>query len=206
MTWGDVKVLSLKQNGKDVKYITEETILEVDLNEPLLPGQNTLLEMSFFTKTPAVVQRSGKQNKDGVEFSMSQWYPKLCEYDKEGWHANPYIGREFHGVWGNFDVSITIDREYVIGGTGYLHNAEEIGHGYAKKDKKTKAKTLTWRFVAPMVHDFAWAADPDFIHDMILGPNDVELHFFYLNNPDTVSYTHLRAHETREDLVRTGLG
>ena len=28
--WGDVRVLSLKQNGKGVKYITEETILEVD--------------------------------------------------------------------------------------------------------------------------------------------------------------------------------
>ena len=53
-----------------------------------------------------------------------------------------------------------------------------------KKTKKSKSETLTWRFVAPMVHDFAWAADPDFIHDMILGPNDVELHFFYLNNPD----------------------
>ncbi|GIS21267.1 MAG: hypothetical protein CM15mP121_1190 [Bacteroidota bacterium] len=51
----------------------------------------------LFTKTPAVVQRSGKQNKDGVEFSMSQWYPKLCEYDKEGWHANPYIGESFTG-------------------------------------------------------------------------------------------------------------
>ena len=116
--WGDVKVLSLKQNGKDVKHITEETILEVDLNEPLLPGQNTLLEMSFFTKTPAVVQRSGKQNKDGVEFSMSQWYPKLCEYDKEGWHANPYIGREFHGVWGNFDVTLNIDKDYAV---SYTH-------------------------------------------------------------------------------------
>ncbi|GIR81451.1 MAG: hypothetical protein CM15mP83_1770 [Flavobacteriaceae bacterium] len=115
---------------------------------------------------------------------MTQWYPKMVEYDKDGWHPNPYIGREFHGVWGDFDVSITIDRDYVIGGTGYLQNPEEIGHGYAKKNKKTKAKTLTWHFIAPMVHDFAWAADPDFIHDMILGPNDVELHFFYLNNPD----------------------
>jgi aminopeptidase N len=115
---------------------------------------------------------------------MTQWYPKLVEYDKDGWHPNPYVGREFHGVWGDFDVSITIDRNYVIGGTGYLQNPEEVGHGYAEKTKKSKSKTLTWRFVAPMVHDFAWAADPDFIHDMILGPNNVELHFFYLNNPD----------------------
>ena len=56
---------------------------------------------------------------------MTQWYPKMVEYDKDGWHPNPYIGREFHGVWGDFDVSITIDRDYVIGGTGYLQNPEQ---------------------------------------------------------------------------------
>jgi hypothetical protein len=46
--------------------------------------------------------------------------PKMAEFDFEGWHADPYIGREFHGVWGNFDVNITIDKDYVLGGTGYL--------------------------------------------------------------------------------------
>ena len=35
---------------------------------------------------------------------MTQWYPKMCEYDNEGWHSNPYIGREFHGVWGEYNV------------------------------------------------------------------------------------------------------
>ena len=182
--WGDVRVLSLKQNGKGVKYITEETILEVDLNEPLLPGQNTLLEMSFFTKTPAVVQRSGKQNKDGVEFSMSQWYPKLCEYDKEGWHANPYIGREFHGVWGNFDVQITLNKKYVVAASGYLQNANEIGHGYSEKRGKPKNKKLSWHFYAPNVHDFTWSADPKYIHDTFVGPNNVDIHFFYIDNPE----------------------
>jgi hypothetical protein len=32
---------------------------------------------------------------------------------------------------------------------------------------------LTWHFVAPMVHDFAWAADKDYVHDIVKGPNDV---------------------------------
>ena len=54
--------------------------------------------------------------------SLSQWYPKLCEYDKERRHANPYIGREFHGVWGNFDVTLNIDKDYVVAASGYLQN------------------------------------------------------------------------------------
>ena len=181
---GFLHVNDLMQDGNAVAYAEEETILVVELASPLLPGDSTVLDMVFEGQVPVQIRRSGRNNKEGVDLSMTQWYPKMVEYDKDGWHPNPYIGREFHGVWGDFDVSITIDRDYVIGGTGYLQNPEEIGHGYAKKNKKTKAKTLTWRFVAPMVHDFAWAADPDFIHDMILGPNDVELHFFYLNNPD----------------------
>ena len=178
---GFLHVSDLEQDGLAVAYEEEETILVVELATPLLPGNSTVLDMVFEGQVPVQVRRSGRNNKEGVDLSMTQWYPKLVEYDKDGWHPNPYVGREFHGVWGDFDVSITIDRNYVIGGTGYLLNPEEVGHGYAEKTKKSKSETLTWRFVAPMVHDFAWAADPDFIHDMILGPNDVELHFFYLS-------------------------
>ena len=181
---GFLHVNDLTQDGVSLAYTEEETILVVDLATPLLPGASTVLDMTFEGQVPVQIRRSGRNNKEGVDLSMTQWYPKLVEYDKDGWHPNPYIGREFHGVWGDFDVSINIDRDYVIGGTGYLQNPEEIGHGYAEKTKKSKGKTLTWHFVAPMVHDFAWAADPEFIHDMILGPNDVELHFLYLNNPD----------------------
>ncbi|MGB1941345.1 MAG: M1 family peptidase, partial [Flavobacteriaceae bacterium] len=150
---GFLHVNDLVQDGKAVAYAEEETVLVVELATPLLPGESTVFDMVFEGQVPVQIRRSGRNNKEGVDLSMTQWYPKMVEYDKDGWHPNPYIGREFHGVWGDFDVSITIDRDYVIGSTGYLQNPEEVGHGYAKKDKKTKAKTLTWRFVAPMVHD-----------------------------------------------------
>jgi hypothetical protein len=113
---------------------------------------------------------------------MAQWYPKMCEYDYEGWHANPYVGREFHGVWGDFDVKITIDSSYVIGGTGYLQNPQEIGHGYSQPGQKLKRPAgpqLTWHFKAPNVHDFMWAADPDYEHTMAQVPGGPTLHFFY---------------------------
>ena len=183
--YGDISVSALKQDGKDVYFEVNETVLLARLNKPLYPGKKTKLEMVFTAQIPLQIRRSGKLNKEGVDMTMTQWFPKLAEFDSEGWHPNPYIGREFHGVWGNYSVNITIDKNYVVGGTGYLLNANEIGHGYSEKAPKEKEEaTNTWKFYAPDVHDFAWAADPDFIHDMILGPNDVELHFFYLNNPD----------------------
>tara|TARA_B100000989_G_scaffold295086_1_gene275389 strand:- start:9632 stop:11434 length:1803 start_codon:yes stop_codon:yes gene_type:complete len=176
---GYLRATSITQDGKILFFNEEETILVVPLAVPLLPNASTTLLMVFEGQVPKQIRRSGRDSKEGVSLSMTQWYPKLAEYDHEGWHTNPYIGREFHGVWGNFDVKLTLDKDYVVGGTGYLQNPEEVGHGYAEKTTKTKGKNLTWHFVAPMVHDFAWAADPDYIHDILKTDEGVTLHFFY---------------------------
>ena len=180
--WGDVKILSLKQDGVLVAHTAKETILEVALASPLLPGKSTTLDMSFFVKVPAVVRRAGKNNSDGVAFSMAQWYPKLCEYDDQGWHANPYLGREFYGVWGDFDVTINIDKDYTVAASGYLQSPEKIGHGYAGLDPEVvHGEKISWRFIAPDVHDFSWAADPEYIHDVVPVKDGPVMHFFYKN-------------------------
>ena len=184
---GFLKVSSLKQNGKKTKIIESGTILEVTLNEPLLPGTSTVLELEFAGHVPDLIRRAGKNSKEGVAFSMAQWYPKLCEYDVDGWNTDPYTGREFHGVWGDFDVKISLDKDFIVGGSGYLQNADEIGKGYSdRKKSKSKKGKITWHFIAPNVHDFTFAADKDYIHDVYPGPNNVELHFFYKNNPDII--------------------
>ncbi|HHC78288.1 MAG TPA: M1 family peptidase [Flavobacteriia bacterium] len=177
---GFLKVNSLQQDGKAVQYKTIGTILKVTLGRPVGPGEKTTLEMAFKGQVPLQIRRSGRNNKEGVALSMTQWYPKLAEYDFEGWHADAYIAREFYGVWGDFDVTITIDKNYMLGGTGYLQNPNEIGYGYeTAKVKRRKGNKLTWHFTAPNVHDFTWVADPDFKHDKIQGENGVTLHFLY---------------------------
>ena len=164
---GYIKVNSLSQNNTPVKYDTVGTILEVTLAKPIQPGEQVTFNMDFDAQVPLQIRRSGKNNKEGVALSMTQWYPKMAEYDFEGWHADPYIGREFHGVWGDFDVTLTIDKNYVVGGTGYLK--EETVNGTKK----------TLHFTAPNVHDFTWAADPDYIHDTLQVPNGPLLNFYY---------------------------
>jgi hypothetical protein len=119
---------------------------------------------------------------------MSQWYPKLCQYDDEGWHANPYIGREFYGVWGNFDVTINIDKDYTVAGSGYLQDPELVGHGYAPlKEGVVRDEKISWRFIAPNVHDFSWAADPNFIHDFLDIDDGPRMHFFYKSDSEFVN-------------------
>ena len=184
---GFLKVSALKQNGKKTKIKEAGTILEVTLNEPIASGESTLLELDFNGHVPDLIRRAGKNSPEGIAFSMAQWYPKLCEYDVDGWNTDPYTGREFHGVWGDFDVKITLDKNYTVGGSGYLQNANQIGKGYSDRKKpKTKKGKITWHFIAPNVHDFTFAADTDYIHDIYPGPNNVELHFFYKNNPEII--------------------
>ncbi len=182
---GYIKVNSLKQDGTTLKHETVGTVLEVQLAKPIQPGEKVTFTMDFDAQVPAQIRRSGRNNAEGVALSMSQWYPKLAEYDFEGWHADPYIGREFHGVWGDFDVNITIDKNYTLGGTGYLQNPNQIGHGYETSTvTKSNSDKLTWHFVAPNVHDFMWAADPAYIHDTKQVPNGPLLHFLYKNTLD----------------------
>lgn len=174
-------VQNLRQDGKEVSYNVDGTILEVILQKPILPNSKTVFDMKFEAQVPIQIRRSGRNNKEGIAYSMTQWYPKIAEYDFQGWHAYQYIAREFQGVWGDFDVKITLDAKHVIGGTGILQNPDKIGHGYEKAGTTVKpsAGELTWHFVAKNVIDFAWAADPDYMHDRVKVPNGPELHFFY---------------------------
>jgi len=183
------KIESLEQDGKLAKYHVEGTILEVKLPLPITPGKTTKLKMKFNSQVPVQIRRSGRDNAEGISLSMSQWYPKLCEYDYQGWHANPYVGREFYGVWGNFDVKIKIDRKYTVGATGVVQNPKDMGHGYSDKNTKKKKlfgkKKLEWRFKAENVHDFVWAADPDYTHLIKKTDSGTTLHYFFQENEST---------------------
>lgn len=179
-------IISLKQDGKDVDYEVDGTILVVELDKPIKAGKKSTFEMEFKSQVPRQIRRSGWDNATGVEFSMTQWYPKMSEYDVRGWNPNPYIGREFHGVFGDFDVKIKIDNKYVLGGTGVVQNPNEVGHGYQNEGKTVTYKDdkVTWHFKAENVLDFFWAADPDYIHTTAQVPGGAKLHFLYQQNPD----------------------
>jgi hypothetical protein len=180
------KILSLKMNGHPQQFVIQETILEVKLDKPILPRSKVVFEMEFESQVPLQVRRSGRDNPNTkVRYSMSQWYPKMCEYDYEGWHPTPYVAREFYGVWGDFDVTINIDKSYILGGTGYLQNADQIGFGYEKpgaRVPKPSGNKLSWRFIAPNVHDFMWAADPEFVHKTRIIRDSLVFHLLYKAN------------------------
>jgi hypothetical protein len=95
---GYLKITNFKQDGAVAEAKTAGTILEVTLAKPILPNSKSTFTLDFDGQVPIQIRRSGRNNSEGVELSMTQWYPKLAEFDFEGWHADPYIAREFQGV------------------------------------------------------------------------------------------------------------
>ncbi len=183
---GYQKIETLTQNGTPVEFTIKGTVMEVHLAEPILPGSETVFEMNFTAQVPLQTRRSGRDNPEGIRYSMAQWYPKIAAYDHMGWHPTPYIAREFHGVFGNFDVTIHIDRNYVVAATGYLQNPEQTGYGYETADMQVQRPAgdkLSWHFKSDYQHDFMWAADPDYTHVTAKVPDGPLLRFFYQTDP-----------------------
>lgn len=161
------EIEDLQVNGVGCHFTISGTVMKLVLPKPIAPGEMAIFDFKFKGQVPLQIRRSGRDNKEGIDYTMTQWYPKMAEYDKDGWHPNQYVGREFYGVYGSFDVSITIDKDYVVAGTG-THTKHS-----------TYNNTNTWNFKANNVHDFAWAADPDYQHDSIEVPGITTLHFYY---------------------------
>ena len=185
---GYLRVKKLTQDGVPATISHESTILKVILPTPILPHSRTVLGLDFEGQVPVMIRRAGRNSPDGVALSMAQWYPKMVAYDHKGWHTTEYLGREFYGVWGNFDVKITLDKTYLVGASGVLQNPNEIGFGYEDKGVKvptTKSATKTWHFIAERVHDFTWAADPQYVHDKHQLADGKTIHFIYKKYKDT---------------------
>ncbi len=181
--YGQLKVSNLKQDGLNIDSFVSDTILEVTLTNPILPGESSLFTMNFNGQIPITIRRAGRDSPMGVKYSMAQWYPKISEYDYEGWNTAPYTGREFHGVWGDFDVTIKIDKDFIVAASGYIQETDPNNNklGYLSDKKRV------WNFKAPKVHDFTWAADSEYIHDIYPGPNGVKLNFYYKNDPKIIA-------------------
>jgi hypothetical protein len=167
---GYQKVSSITINGKTQKLIEHETILEVQLTQPILPKSSVKMNVEFEAQVPKQIRRSGRDNAEGVRFSMSQWYPKMVEYDYQGWNTNPYIAREFYGVWGNYDVTLQLDQNYMVAATGVLQNPTATANPQGLK---------SWNFKGSNIHDFVWAADNHFKHLSKEVRKGLTLHVYY---------------------------
>ncbi|WP_185291112.1 M1 family metallopeptidase [Chryseobacterium lactis] len=176
----------IRQNGKDLKFEVQETIMKVYLAEPIKPNSTTTFTMDWDAVIPQQIRRSGRNNREGVDMTMTQWYPKIAEYDYDGWATFDYLGREFHAPFSDFDVTIKINKDYVVGAGGILENPTEVkGYDAAAKIKTEKDKKATWKWTAKNILDFAWSADRDYSVESFNVPEGPQVYLVYQKNDKT---------------------
>ena len=188
---GFIDSLAFRSEGQDLRM--EETdwgpdVIQVWLNEPLLPGETTRIESPFRLQFPASFSRLGHVEQS---YQVTQWYPKPAVYDQEGWHPMPYLdyGEYYSEFMSQVDVYITVPENYVVAATGELQTENEADW---LKQKAISDAEKTWsntepevyqeapfpesstafkevHYSASQVHDFAWFADKRFhvLHDTV---------------------------------------
>ncbi len=164
------------QNVSWSKYNGNEDIAEITLPKALATGQKIIIKTPFTLKIPKVFSRLGHEDQN---YYMTQWFPKPAVFDEKGWHPMPYLNMgEFYSEFGNFEVSITLPANYVIGATGISSDQTSFINDRIQLTNElleNKSKTDNWKkpassgemktviFKAEKVHDFAWFASKEFL-------------------------------------------
>ncbi|MDL1913740.1 MAG: M1 family metallopeptidase [Bergeyella sp.] len=192
----DIK--EIRQNGREVKYEIQGTIMKVFLRKAIRPGTSTALSMKWESQIPVQIRRSGRNNAEGIALTMTQWYPKIAEYDYDGWAVFDYISREFHAPFADFDVRISIDKDYIIGAGGTLKNPDEVrGYKTDAKIRYDQNNKVTWHWTAENILDFAWAADPGYIVERFRVPRGSEIFYVYKVSDKTAFWALSKDYITR---------
>ncbi len=135
----------------------DPTTMTVQLPEPVGPGEAIVLEIEFLTRLPQVFARTGYYD----DFHMAgQWFPKIGVLEEAGgWQAHTFtLNSEFYADFGNYEVRLDVPAEMIVAASGILVEDQALE---PDQPGATERKRLLYR--ASMVHDFAWAADPDFV-------------------------------------------
>ena len=200
---GGLTLESITHLGRALPHVVFGTTMRVDLPQPLAPGTSMDLDLAW--RFPVPDYGAGRMGHDGTLYELGQWYPRVAVYDDvKGWNHEPYIGAgEFYLEYGSFDVAITVPAAYVVAATGTLLNPLEVltpnqrlrlararssdtaiaiigasEAGDAAKTRPRRSGTLTWRFHADSVRDFAFAAAPNFRWDAS-GWKGILVHTYY---------------------------
>jgi len=187
----------IRQNGKELKFEIQETVMKVYLDKPIKAHSKTTFTMEWDAVIPQQIRRSGRNNREGVDMTMTQWYPKIAEYDYDGWATFDYIGREFHAPFADFDVTIKINKDYVVGAGGTLLNPKEVKGYDASAQIKADHNKATWKWTAKNMLDFAWAADRDYSVESFDVPQGPNVYFVYQKNDKTKAWGEAKPYVTR---------
>ncbi|MDH4089875.1 MAG: M1 family metallopeptidase [Cyclobacteriaceae bacterium] len=135
-------------NGNPIPFTVNNTMMRVDLPQPLKPGQ----KYSFYVEWSFnIVDRNVFRERSGLEYfpddgnyiyTIAQFFPRMCVYDDyEGWQNKQFLGQgEFTLPFGDYKVRIKVPADHLVGATGILRNPSEV-LSKTELDRFEQAKT-----------------------------------------------------------------
>ncbi len=194
---GGFKLEEVKdENGNDLHFTVNKTMMRIDLPKQLEPGSSFTFSIKWWYNINDRMKDGGRsgyeyfEDEDNYLYTIAQFYPRMAVYnDVEGWQNKQFLGTgEFTLPFGDFEVSLTVPSDHIVGATGVLQNANDVltqkqidlfekakdadspvfivSQDEAEKAEKNKATdTKTWIFKAENVRDFAFASSRKFIWD-----------------------------------------
>jgi hypothetical protein len=152
--------------GKPLPYMINNTMMRVDLPQPLASGQKVSFAIDYSYN---IVDRNVFGQRSGLEYfpedgnyvyTIAQFFPRMCVYDDyEGWQNKQFLGRgEFTLPFGDYKVRITVPSDHIIGSTGVLKNAADV-LTRTELDRFEKAKTSYDKPVIIVTQDEATAKE-----------------------------------------------
>jgi hypothetical protein len=200
-------------SGQPMKYFINKTMMRIDLAKPLLPGQSISFQIKWWYNINDRMQVGGRSGYEYFEsdqnylYTIAQFFPRMCVYnDVTGWQNKQFLGRgEFTLPFGDYEVSITVPADHIIGATGECQNYASILSSEQRKrleqarksdtpviivtqaeaeaaEKNKASQTKTWVYKATNVRDFAFASSRKFIWDaqkQTVGNKDVLCMSYY---------------------------
>ncbi|MBN2365778.1 MAG: M1 family peptidase [Calditrichaeota bacterium] len=191
-----IVLYDLKLNGRNLDPGGKNGIvhrghsgMRISLPAPLQPGHHITLDilwryhlnMESHIRTGAV---------DSSSFFIAYFFPRMAVYDDiTGWNDFKYTGGvEFYNDYGDFDVSISVPRDFVVWATGEFQNPEEVlqekylrryrigavsdsvihiidSTEYLNRDITRQNSRNIWHFRAKNVTDFAFALSDHYLWD-----------------------------------------
>ncbi len=187
------RVQLVDENGTlmDADHRIRNTIMRVNLEEPLKSGESVELDIDWSYPIPDNGRGAKELVKDGWLYEMAQWFPRMSVYDDvNGWQTEQFYGRgEFYLNFGNYDVKLTVPWNHIVESTGELQNPEEVltKEQISRLEKAYRSQEpqfivgpdevmtpasrpkqngmLTWHFKAEDVRDFAWVSSKTYVWD-----------------------------------------
>ncbi len=163
---GEERLATLRFRQPDGGSPEDRSVFSIDLAHPLAPGATVEVTVRWESMVPRVRRRTGYKD----DFLMvAHWFPKLGVYQAgRGWNCHEFHERtEFFGNFGTYDVDLEMPAIY----EGHI-----FASGVPLSPSERRGERVIARFQAPsaaerarvdaqgrtpLVHDFAWTADPD---------------------------------------------